>query len=109
MNKFYDIHCHAMNLGHANIMAFFRRFGLIDLMSLIVSEKIVIGVDFIDSAVSQWRSGRTSNLLAVMENDIGSIFLMVEYYLKHKESKFDNGILSKVSTKARLVVINTIP
>lgn len=93
MNKFYDIHCHAMNLSHANIIAFFRRLSLFDLASLIISEKSAIGLDLIDSVVSRWRSGRTSNLLAVMENDIGSIFLMVEYYLKHKEPKFNNGII----------------
>ncbi len=82
--KFYDIHFHAMNLAHPNILAFIRQINwqLLLLASPLASIAAAVG-------------GRTiknvQNLLSVMENDIGSFLMLVEYYLKQ------NGLVSNDS------------
>jgi len=73
---FYDIHMHAMNLSHPYLLAFIQRLKIHQILVLnsifgpIAS--LLIGQNF----------NKIKNLLAVMENDIGSFFLMVEDYLK---------------------------
>lgn len=73
--KFYDIHFHALNLSHTDLLAFITRIKwpllcmaspLAPLAALICGDKI--------------RNVR--NLLSIMENDAGSLFLLVEHYLK---------------------------
>jgi hypothetical protein len=79
--KFYDIHFHTMNLAHPNILAFIRQtnWQLLLLASPLATIAAALG-------------GRTiknvQNLLSVMENDIGSLLMLVEYYLKQ------NGLVS---------------
>jgi predicted TIM-barrel fold metal-dependent hydrolase len=73
---FYDIHMHAMNLSHPYLLAFIQRLKIHQILILnsifgpIAS--LLIGKNF----------SKIKNLLAVMENDLGSFFLMVEDYLK---------------------------
>jgi hypothetical protein len=73
---FYDIHKHAMNLSHPYLLAFIQRFKIDQMLflgsfaSLFMEKKIT----------------NTKNLLSVMENDIGSYFLLIEKCLKEEEN-----------------------
>lgn len=73
---FYDIHMHALNLSHPNLLAFIQRLGIHKILVLNSMlgpvASLLIGQNF----------KKIKNLLAVMENDIGSFFLMVENYLR---------------------------
>ncbi len=75
--NFYDIHFHAMNLGHPNILAFARRINwqLLLLASPLAPIVAVIGMRKFRNVL---------NLLSVMENDTGSLFMLIEYYLREK-------------------------
>ncbi|HOJ52809.1 MAG TPA: amidohydrolase family protein [Syntrophales bacterium] len=77
MTRFYDIHFHAMNLSHPNILAFLARFNL----RLLLLAGSVIGP--IVTFLAGGRIKRTLNLLSVMENDIANFFLLLEYSLKY--------------------------
>ena len=80
---FYDIHCHAMNMSHPCMIAFMtrcvralREITLKELMSSINSlTKIKIIRELFEIAGSYKEA---KNLLAVMENDAGSVFLLME-------------------------------
>jgi hypothetical protein len=74
---FYDIHCHAMNMSHPNILAFIERINL-QLAGLIT----IPIVSPVIAAFGEKKIKRTLNLLSVMENDIAYFFLVMEYYLK---------------------------
>jgi hypothetical protein len=75
--KFYDIHFHAMNMAHPNILAFIRKINwqLLLLASPLAPLAAILGMEKIKNV---------QNLLTVMENDTGSFFMLVEYYLKQK-------------------------
>jgi hypothetical protein len=75
--KFYDIHFHAMNLAHPNILAFIRQ---INWQLLLLASPLAT----IAAAVGGRTIKNVQNLLSVMENDIGSFLMLVEYYLKLK-------------------------
>lgn len=85
--KFYDIHCHAMTLAHPNLLAFLRRLDwrLLLLASPLAPLAVIFGQEKLQKAL---------NLLSVMENDIGSQFLLVEHYLKQSGTvrREDGGI-----------------
>jgi hypothetical protein len=74
---FYDIHCHAMNMSHPNILAFIQRMNLelAGLVTIPVLSPLI-------AAFAHERVKRALNLLSVMENDIAYFFLIMEYYLK---------------------------
>ncbi len=80
---FYDIHCHAMNLSHPCMLAFvnrcvraLREITLNELMRSINSlTKIKIIKELFEMAGSYKEA---KNLLAVMENDSGGVFLLME-------------------------------
>lgn len=86
---FYDIHCHAMNMSHPCMIAFMtrcvralREITLKELMSSINSlTKIKIIRELFEMAGSYKEA---KNLLAVMENDAGSVFLLMENCLLGK-------------------------
>jgi hypothetical protein len=70
---------HAFNLSHPYLLAFIQRLKihqilvLNSLLGLLAS--FLIGKNF----------NKVKNLLAVMENDLGSFFLLVEDYLKRSD------------------------
>lgn len=69
---FYDIHCHAMNLSHPNILAFFGRVRV---------ERRGFRDAFFgpySSFLLQRPITKMKNLLSVMENDMGSFFMLME-------------------------------
>src|SRR4030043_2295090 len=74
MKKFYDIHFHALTLGHPNLLAFIQRMNWrLLLMTTPISAPIMgfLGKDKV-----------VKNLLGMMENDLGDYFLILEYYLR---------------------------
>ena len=106
--KFYDIHCHAMNLSHPNFLAFLNRFE-----SSVRTQgiKVFLGTNLLMAAyfilnplcpklleVILKKTGiegavfRVKNLLALMENDLGAFFQFVEECLH--EHIFTSGQLS---------------
>jgi hypothetical protein len=77
MNTFFDIHMHAMNLNHPNLLAFLKRLkGL--------APKLFLGGIF--EPFMKEEEKRLLNLLTVMENSIEDYFLLLEYFLKHKQN-----------------------
>jgi len=76
---FYDIHMHAFNLSHPYLLAFIQRLKIHQILvlnSLLGPlASFLIGKNF----------NKIKNLLAVMENDLGSFFLLVEDYLKRSD------------------------
>jgi predicted TIM-barrel fold metal-dependent hydrolase len=90
--KFYDIHTHAMNLSHPYLLPFVQRLKIdqLLLLSSLLSLLWIIGRP-ITRLVIEKKLNRVKNLLSVMENDIGSFFLMVEQYLKEDQSLWGKG------------------
>lgn len=113
--KFYDIHCHAMNLSHPNLLAFLKRyeeplfksvdkqlkdhklitfFAVIALMVQFMFFKKVNSANIsklLKKAHVKKYLDRALNLIALMENDIGSFFLLMEECLE--EHTLQNGKL----------------
>ncbi len=71
---FYDIHCHAFNLSHPNLMAFARRINLHTYLFL----NAVPGLSTVLSPFIGGKIDSLMNLLSVMENDLGTYFLLME-------------------------------
>lgn len=78
--KFYDAHCHFMNLSHPNFLAFLQRLNLPLLM-------------LFGPFLLQRNYNKIKNLLSVMENDLGTLFLIMERFLLEDEGLWENGIL----------------
>jgi len=73
---FFDIHCHAMNLTHPSFLAFLENLGKSNASS-ILKEALTLGDMLPTRSLSGTRS-HLLNLLTVMENDIGAMFLIME-------------------------------
>lgn len=73
---FYDVHFHALNLSHPNILAFVRKLNwqLLALATPLLATPVTL--------LARESLGRVLNLLTVMENDTGSFFMLVEHYLR---------------------------
>lgn len=90
-NTFYDIHMHALNLSHPYLLAFVQRFKIHQL--LIASTILSIMGPFFPSFITN-RLNKVKNLLSVMENDIGSFFILMENCLIESKDHFskDDGL-----------------
>ena len=75
LNYFFDIHCHAMNLSHPNLLAFINRLPLLALAAMPLFSPFT-------SFLGLTKINRIVNLLSVMENDIADFFLIMEFYLR---------------------------
>ena len=80
-DTFYDIHCHAMNLSHPNLLALLgrlkvERHGIRDTLFGPYAS-FFFGKPFV----------RMKNLLSVIENDLGSFFMLIEDDLAGKYLK----------------------
>lgn len=107
MKKFYDIHMHAFDLSHPNLLAFIKREGLLDKKT--ISDAILnnfkwhmgLGYSFkwlfpgyirkviekkIDKELLQGYLPRIVNTLSIFENPIEYQFLILDYFLKNKEA-----------------------
>jgi len=84
---FYDVHMHAFNLSHPYLYAFIRRFkGKLGAL-LFFSPTLPLltkDPDLWPAATSFMKTkiDGAKNLLSVMENDIGSFFLLIENCLR---------------------------
>lgn len=75
-NMFCDVHVHAMNLSHPNLIAFLKRTNLKCYMNLLF-------LPFIGGWLARKNYTEVMNLISVMENNIGEFFLiMEEEYIK---------------------------
>ncbi|HNX65518.1 MAG TPA: amidohydrolase family protein [Bacteroidales bacterium] len=113
--KFYDIHFHEMDLGHANITAFLNRFlneknGLLNTKNVagIIRKKLprwslvfiplllpilpFISYSFVSNKIiailkKHIMTKKVRNLLSFMESSIIYDFLVVDYFLKNREPR----------------------
>ena len=81
--KFYDAHCHIMNLSHPNLLAFLQRLNL---------PLIMLFAPILPFLLKQ-NYNKIKNLLSVMENDLGTLFLMMERFLLEDEELWEDGYL----------------
>lgn len=86
---FYDIHMHAMNLSHPNLLAFLQR--LMRPVGLLRRLAISGGLLFFWEKILE-RLQEPKNLLAVMENDLGSFFLLMEACLEENSLLKNDGL-----------------
>jgi len=114
IKTFFDIHCHAMNMSHPCISAFIKRFtgelreitvrrviNSIDSLS-----KIKVIREFFDMLGSYKEA---KNLLGVMENDCGNLFLLMQDCLYGKYGftpalLTENGLLIDGETYKKMVL-----
>lgn len=80
--KFYDAHCHIMNLSHPNLLAFLQRLNLPLIMLFAPILPFLL----------KWNYNKLKNLLAVMENDLGTLLLMIERFLLEDENLWEDGL-----------------
>jgi len=92
--SFYDVHMHAFNLSHPYFYAFIQRFKIkpshraifrwlgpvLASLAPVLMENALFE-RYIEPRIKR-RLNRMTNLLAVMENDLGSYFLLVENCLR---------------------------
>ncbi len=75
---FCDIHMHAMDLSHPNVLAFTRR------IKTVIPKLLFSG----DAEMFLHASKKNLfNLLTVMENSIEDYFILMEYFLKNKDPR----------------------
>lgn len=79
---FFDIHNHAMNLSHPYLLAFIQRVN-IDRTLFLNSIPVISSIA---SLYIKKKLTHIKNLLSVMENDMGSFFLLMEDCLKEAEN-----------------------
>ncbi len=100
---FYDIHMHAFNLSHPYFRAFINRFNLRLLLAFApIIAPIVTALVTVITHTPGLRSllstkiinmvNRIKNLLSVMENDVGSFFLLLENCLRENGVLDDQGL-----------------
>lgn len=104
--RFYDIHCHAMNLSHPNFLAFIKCFEkpFFDntdkflkshrLITFFAANYLLLKfllfkpfnlknlMDILKKAGNEDLPDKFMNLIAAMENDVGSYFIMMEECIK---------------------------
>lgn len=73
---FFDVHMHAMDLSHPNLIAFARRINGLGM-------KMIFG-GLAEPFLSE-KEKKVLNLLTVMENSIEDYFCIMEYFLRTKE------------------------
>ncbi|OGP67096.1 MAG: hypothetical protein A2031_07950 [Deltaproteobacteria bacterium RBG_19FT_COMBO_43_11] len=99
MKKFYDIHFHALTLGHPNLLAFIQRMNWrLLLMTTPISAPIMgfLGKDKV-----------VKNLLGMMENDLGNYFLILEYYLR-QSSCIQGDVVTVSGNKYKKIVLTPL-
>ena len=110
-DTFFDAHMHAFNLSHPYFLAFIRRYKGNVLALLVVAglASIVAHIPVVGRPVRDFLERfvrRITNLLAVMENDIGSFFLLTEDCLREEENPLltDEGFRIGDGTYSRIVL-----
>lgn len=90
-STFFDIHMHAMDLSHPNLLAFIDRISGL-------GPKLVLGG--LAEPFLHEKEERFVNLLTVMENSIEDYFILMEYFLKEKEPVPDERGIIRVGGRA---------
>ncbi|TYQ16187.1 UNVERIFIED_CONTAM: putative metal-dependent hydrolase of the TIM-barrel fold [Acetivibrio alkalicellulosi] len=127
---FYDIHCHAMNMSHPNFLAFLKMFEEMlfkDTDKFLKRNRflILLAVNFLMIKFLFFKKfdyknitnllkkvgaakypNRAKNLLATMENDIGSFFLLMEECLM--DNSIENGQLVMDNKKYDKIVLTPL-
>ena len=88
-DTFYDIHMHAFNLSHPYFSAFVKRFRIHQLLTVVAIISVLAHVPILRRLILFFVNRmlkRVRNLLAVMENDIGSFLLASENCLREDEN-----------------------
>jgi len=79
--RFYDIHCHAMNLSHPNLLLFIKR--LIHFHGKGHFDDLCVVAHMARIALQKGeRNSRIMNLLSVMERDTGEFLTLMEQDLR---------------------------
>ncbi len=98
---FYDIHLHAFNLSHPYLRAFIRRFNV---WLFLAFTPIVAGLLPLLRGVIKKKLSSAMNLLAVMEDDIDSVFLMMENCLREDKLLDKDGLHIDGTTYKKIVL-----
>lgn len=112
---FYDVHMHAFNLSHPYFRAFMERYNIRLLLAF--SPLIAPVVTALVTALTQLpilrsfitakiesKLNQIKNLLSVMENDIGSLFLLLENCLRENGMLDNDGLHIGGNTYSRYVL-----
>ena len=96
--RFYDAHCHIMNLSHPNLLAFLERLNLPIIMLFAPLFPFLL----------QRNYRKLKNLLAVMENDLGTLLLMMERFLLEDKGLWENGRLKISGNRHSKIVLTPL-
>ncbi len=98
---FYDIHLHAFNLSHPYLRAFIRRLNFTTYLALapLLGWLLPLGARLFKKKI-----GNAMNLLAVMEDDIDSVFLLLENCLRENGLLDNDGLHINGITYPRVVL-----
>lgn len=78
--RFYDVHCHAMNLSHPNFSALLKRINRVKFFALLLYLQVFVPLS---PKFRKILFEGSLNLLSLMENDIASFFLITEHFLRN--------------------------
>jgi predicted TIM-barrel fold metal-dependent hydrolase len=81
---FYDAHCHALTLSHPNFLSFIETARNRKMESIYAQ---MSAPDYLVGAIFTKGGESMRNMLAVMENDVGSLFMLMEDDLLGKYAK----------------------
>lgn len=100
---FYDIHLHAFNLSHPYLRAFVRRMNISNYLVLMpfISWLLPLAVKL--KCVKK-KVANVANLLAVMEDDIDSVFLLLENCLRENKLLDNDGLHIGKETYKKVVL-----
>ncbi len=85
-DTFYDIHMHAFNLSHPYFSAFIKRFKIEWLFVAVAIVSFIAVIPPLRRSIVDRMLRRIRNLLSVIENDIGSFFLLTENCVREAEN-----------------------
>ena len=108
-DTFYDLHMHALNLSHPYFRAFIKRFKIDWLMVIVAVISVLALIPGVRRIIFSFINRilrRIRNLLSVMENDIGSFFLITENCIREAENQLltDNGLVIGGKTYTKFVL-----
>lgn len=98
---FYDIHMHAYNLSHPYLRAFIMRFNFG--LFLAFTPFVAPLLPFLGKIFKK-KIGCLMNLLAVMEDDIDSIFLLLENCLRENKMLDNDGLHIGGNTYEKIIL-----
>ena len=104
IRRFYDIHCHAMNLSHPNFSALLKRINRLKFLFMLLYLHLLVPLS---PKFRKLLFQGSLNLLSLMENDIASFFLITEYFLRKDFWSEKDGALrlhGGIGTYHRLVL-----